>query len=348
MRDRTHDFLSYFGAMLALVLTGLLLTHATSASAQELLVNGSFESPVAPALGNNFYTTIPNWTALNVTPAQAQPFNIIRPHAGYASNPQATPIGGGTQYLDITSASATIRQSFTLSQSGVVSFGGWYSVRDFSQALTGLTISLRNSAGTVMATGSTSFAATDPIGLWKQIAVSNIALPAGTYHFDADIPNYANFDLATVVLQPYVTSTKVSQVYWDPVNLLTNPKLIPGALTTYTITVSSPGYALAANTVNLADVTPAGLALIVTDFGGVGSGPAEFTASGSGLAYSYAGLSSTTDRLDFSNNGGTTWTYVPVAGADGSDPAVTAIRLRPGNAMTANSSFTVRLRYRVK
>jgi hypothetical protein len=338
----------YLCWMLGMALTGLLLTHATAASAQELLVNGSFESPVAPALGNNFYTTIPNWSALNVTPAQTQPFNIIRPHSGYANNPQATPTGGGTQYLDITSASATIRQSFTLSQPGVVSFGGWFSVRDFPQALSGLIISLRNSSGTVVATGSTSFVATDPIGLWKQIAVSNIALPAGTYNYDADIPNFANFDIATVVLQPYVTSTKASQPYWDPVNLFINPKLIPGALTTYTITVSSPGYAIASDSINLVDVTPAGLALVVTDFGAVGSGPADFAAGGSGLSYNYAGLSSTTDRFDFSSNGGVTWTYVPVAAGDGSDAAVTAIRVRPGNAMAANSSFTVRLRYRVR
>lgn len=334
--------------MLGAVVAGMFLAQGSAVRAQELLANRSFESPAAPALGNNFYATIPNWTAINVTPAQAQPFNIIRPHAGYANNPTATPTGGGSQYLDITSASATIRQSFTLSQPGVVSFSGWFSVRDFPQALTGLTISLRNSAGTVVATGSTSFAATDPIGLWKQVAISNVALPAGTYNFDAAIPNFANFDLASVVLQPYVTSTKASQPYWDPVNLFTNPKLIPGALTTYTISVSSPGYALTAESINLVDVTPAGLALVVTDFGVAGSGPAQFTAGSSGLSYSYAGLGSTTDRLDFSDNGGATWTYVPVAAADGTDAAVTAIRLRPGNAMAANSSFTVRLRYRVR
>ena len=65
--------------------------------AQELLANGSFETPVTPANGNNFYVTIPSWTITNVTPIQPTPYNVIRPFAGYAGNPTVTPAGGGVR-----------------------------------------------------------------------------------------------------------------------------------------------------------------------------------------------------------------------------------------------------------
>ena len=45
---------------------------------------------------------------------------------------------------------------------------------------------------------------------------------------------------------------------------------------------------------------------------------------------------SLTDDIDFSNDGGVTWTYVPTVGADGSDAAVNAIRLRPKGTMPGN------------
>ena len=90
------------------------LIGASPAAAQQLLQNRSFESPSTPANGNNFYTTIANWTLINVSPAQAQPFNVIRPWSGYANNPTATPTGGGAQYFDVNSASGDLRQTVTV------------------------------------------------------------------------------------------------------------------------------------------------------------------------------------------------------------------------------------------
>ena len=322
---------------------------ASPAVAQELLSNRSFESPVAPANGNNFYATIANWTVINVTPAQAQPFNVIRPWSGYAGNPTATPTGGGAQYLDVNAASGDIRQTVTVTGPGMLDFSGWFSVRDNQQALAGLTINIRDAGGTVIATATTSFLASDPIGLWKQVSGANVPVTAGTYIFEAVIPNPSNFDLASLVFKPGLAVTKTSTPYSDPVNGTTSPKMIPGAVAEYIISATSPSaYTVTNNTIVVIDPTPANMELIVSNIGGAGTGPAAFTAGSSGLTYTFTSLGSTTDRVDFSNNNGVSWTYTPVANANGADPSVTHIRLRPQGAMAPSSTFSFRARYRIK
>lgn len=319
-------------------------------TAQELLLNRSFESALTPTPvnGNNFYVTIPNWTVINVTPANPTPWNIVRPHAGYGGNPTVTPTGGGILYLDINTASGTIRQNVTFPSAGMVDISGWFSVRDFPQALTGLIINVRNVAsGSVVATTSTSFTAADPIGLWRRAAATNLPVGAGAHIFEVNIPNFANFDLASLVFKPALTVTKTSTAFSDGISV-TNPKLIAGAVAEYTLRATSPAsYTVTNNSIILGDATPANTALVVTDISGGGSGPAAFTAGASGLTYSFISLASATDDIEFSNNGGATWTYTPVAGGDGTDAAVTNIRLRPKGTMAASSTLQFRVRYRV-
>lgn len=335
---------------LFLVFTALLgLFAAVPARAQELLANRSFETPVAPADGNNFYTSITGWTVSNVTPAQPQPVNIIRPWSGYAGNPTATPAGGGAQYFDVNAASGTISQTVSVPSDGMVDIGGWFSVRDNQQALTGPVINLRTSGGTLVRSISTSFLASDPIGLWKQAVALNVPVAAGSYIFEVELPNPANFDLATMVFKPALAVSKTSVAQSDPLNGTSNPKLIPGGIAHYVISATSPAsYTVSANSIAIVDATPAGSDLRVANIGGAGSGPASFTANTSGLSYTYTSLASTTDNIDFSNNGGTSWTYVPVADANGVDAAVTHVRLRPQGTMAASSSFSFQLRYRVE
>lgn len=338
----TVRLLALFFALLSIAPAPLL--------AQELLVNRSFESALTPTPvnGNNFYTAIPNWTIINVAPAQTLPWNIVRPHAGYANNPTATPTGGGSLYLDVNTASGTIRQSITFPSAGMVDVSGWFSVRDFPQALTGLIINVRNVAtNTVVATTNTSFTAADPIGLWRQAAAANLPVAAGAHIFEVEIPNFANFDLASLVFKPALTVTKTSMAISDGISA-TNPKMIPAAVAEYTITATSPAsYTVTNNSIILGDATPTNTALVVTNIGGAGSGPAAFTAGSTGLTYSFISLSNTTDDIEFSSNNGTTWTYTPVAGGNGTDLAVTNVRLRPRGTMAASSTLAFRLRYRV-
>jgi hypothetical protein len=325
----------------------LFLLAPLPANAQELLLNRSFESAVTPTPvnGNNFYTTIPDWTVINVAPVQATPFNIVRPWSGYTNNAQTTPIGGSSVYLDIRSASGTIRQSFITPSQGMIDFSGWFSVREGPRALTGLNINIRNSSNVVVATANTSFVASNPLGLWKQASASNVPLAAGSYIFEVEIPDFGNFDLGSVVFKPSLTVSKISSTISDMVSL-SNPKSLPGSITEYTISATSPSsYTVTNNSLLITDTTPANMALVVSNIGGAGSGPASFSAGTTNLTYTFTSLGSTTDDIEFSNNGGTNWTYVPVADANGTDSNVTTVRLRPKGSMAASSTFSFNLRY---
>jgi hypothetical protein len=57
-----------------------------------------------------------------------------------------------------------------------------------------------------------------------------------------------------------LTVTKTSSVYWDPFNLLVNPKAIPGAIVTYTITVSNGAGGSDATSVSITDSLAAEIA----------------------------------------------------------------------------------------
>ncbi|HEY0149482.1 MAG TPA: hypothetical protein VGB70_10830 [Allosphingosinicella sp.] len=154
----------------------------------------------------------------------------------------------------------------------------------------------------------------------------------------------------SVVAPAPLTVVKSSQANHDPINGSSNPKLIPGGRAAYTISVSNPNnFTVTANSIVITDPTPAGLHLRVADINGSGSGPVLFEngSPSSGLTYAYAGPASTTDDVEFSNNNGASWTYQPVANGSGTDPAVTAVRIRPKGTMAANSSFSLRLLYQI-
>ena len=159
----------------------------------------------------------------------------------------------------------------------------------------------------------------------------------------------------TVTAGPTLTYLKSVGTFSDPLNNTTNPKSIPGALQVYTLRLTNQGAGIVdSNTVAIVDAVPANTTLFVQDLGVAGSGPVAF-ANGtptSALTYTFSGLGNGGDDLEFSNNGGTTWAYTPVANADGCDPAVTHIRVRPKGTMAGatgagNPFFEVRFRVRV-
>lgn len=214
--------------MLALVMAALL--HSLAAPpvlAQELLANRSFELPAGPNAGNNLYASVPSWTIAAQGNTDSSLWNIIRPFSGYCCNQAlTTPSGGGSQYLDINGTWAQIRQTVTMTQAGTVRFSGWFSTRDGTTALTGSALYLKNTAGTTLATVAVTFTSADPAGSWKQGVSGNIWLPAGTYYFEAYIPNPANFDLASVYRQPTYSLGSPTTMRQCPAA----PQQLPGTL----------------------------------------------------------------------------------------------------------------------
>ena len=153
-----------------------------------------------------------------------------------------------------------------------------------------------------------------------------------------------------IFCNPYteLAATKVSAVITDPVNGTTNPKFIPGALVEYTIGVSNTGVSPTdTGTISIVDTVPADTKFCIASISG--AGPVRFIdgSPASGLTYSYTSLASATDNLQFSNNGGASWTYTPVADADGCDPAVTHVRVTPSGAFAQGGAFSLRMRFRV-
>lgn len=159
----------------------------------------------------------------------------------------------------------------------------------------------------------------------------------------------------TVTSGPTLVHMKTVAVLSDPVNNTTNPKSIPGAIEVYTIRLTNQGSGgVDTNSISIIDSIPTNTAMYVLDIGGTGSGPVAFSNGSptSALTYAYTALNSTSDNLDFSNDGGATWSYTPAANANGCDPAVTHIRVKPQGTMAANVGsgnpyFEIRFRVRV-
>ncbi|MEQ1629945.1 MAG: hypothetical protein ABL873_05495, partial [Gallionella sp.] len=178
-----------------------------------------------------------------------------------------------------------------------------------------------------------------PLGNYANSATVNYKV--GGVAKSSSIDATANVQL---VAKPTINLSKVVKAFSDPVDGTTNPKFLPGGVAEYTVTASNAGGA--ADGVIIEDFVPANTTLYVRDLATVGSGPVMFTPGLSGLSYQYLGLSSMVDDLEFFN--GTVWTTVPAPGADGCDPTITKIRVKPTGTFAGNittpPSFTVSFR----
>ncbi|MEE9330949.1 MAG: hypothetical protein V3U89_01855 [Methylophilaceae bacterium] len=202
-------------------------------------------------------------------------------------------------------------------------------------------------------------ASTAPITL--TVAVSAPSLPSVTNtasvsgnNFDNVSGNNSNSDTASVTADPSITLKKTSKTISDPVNGNTNPKAIPGALSQYTLKATNTGLGAADNnSIVLSDAIPANTALYVNDISGAGTGPVRFVDGSppSGLTYAFSSLSSTTDNLSFSNNGGTSYNYSPTADANGVDSSVTHLKMATQGAFLGDNGSgapNFELKFRVK
>jgi uncharacterized repeat protein (TIGR01451 family) len=157
---------------------------------------------------------------------------------------------------------------------------------------------------------------------------------------------YNNADpsvVATFTAVPNVVILKAVTAYSDPVNGTTNPKAIPGAVMTYSLKVTNFGLGPTdSNSISITDPIPANTSLVV---------------SGSPVIFSDgtppSGLTFTSANVQYSNDGGVTYTYVPTPGPSGADPNVTNLRITPAGKLNAsdgtnNPNFTISFKVIIK
>jgi Domain of unknown function (DUF2341) len=176
-----------------------------------------------------------------------------------------------------------------------------------------------------------------PGGPWLPLSLANIPLESRKC---PTIQTTVSFGAGEASTCPALTITHNVQPLSDPVHGTTNPKSIPGAIVQNRTIVRNSGTGpVDANTVIIAEIVPPDMSLSVADFDGSTAGPVRFTdgTPASGLTYTFVALGDMTDDVEFSNDNGASYGYVPVPDGNGLDAAVTHFRIRPKNVLLGNS-----------
>jgi uncharacterized repeat protein (TIGR01451 family) len=144
---------------------------------------------------------------------------------------------------------------------------------------------------------------------------------------------------------PSFTVVKSSQITSDPFNGSTNPKAIPGAEVLYTIRLTNSGTGTTtANTVLVSDPVPANTELFVNSLGG-SCGMFLFTDGSPSSS-----LSCNPANIQYSTNGGLSWTSSASPNPQGYDPAVTNVRVTLSGSFAPNTGTApfMELRFQVR
>lgn len=271
-------------------------------------------SSISPGDTTTYTVTISNTTGITLT-------NVIFKDPAVAN-------------LNISSVACSA-QSATCPTSGSTTVG-------YMQGATGITIPQMLAGGTETFTINGQLTG-NPTGTLTNQASASIGTAATTA------------SVSGTIVYPGLSNSKTVTLLNDPVNGTTNPKSIPGSESLYSIAVTNTGLGrVDSGSVVITDPIPANTMLYVGNLGGSPAGPVNFIDSGSGLTFTYASLSSTTDDVDFSKDGGVTWGYTPVPDASGYDAAVTNIRFNPKGRMYAWSGvgaypgFTLQFKVKLK
>lgn len=178
--------------------------------------------------------------------------------------------------------------------------------------------------------------------------VSLAGLCIGTRDFGTGT---STIDVTLTVTPRDATITMTSTTTWDPVNGTSYPKTLPGSRRRIAANLANPDLVpLDSGSLNVILPTPAGT-YIALDGDGASGGAAIVLTDGSpasGVSARYGTPADATDNVDFSADGGATWTYAPVAGNNASQSAVTHVRIRPQGPMARQSNFSVSVPYLVR
>ena len=195
----------------------------------------------------------------------------------------------------------------------------------------------------------------DPIGIATIITTA-------TSSFNTSV-NRSVTDTVEVIPYPDLVLMKTSQANYDPANLYSNPKRIPGGYVHYTIRLTNTGEGPADNdTIIITDQIPPNTELFVGDLGGNPAGSPVLFVDGpgtdtSGLNLMFSGLGVVGDGIEFSNAPGPPYTYnydpTPNMDADGFDSNVSSILINPSGVFNgansgSNPYFEIIFRVRVQ
>ncbi|HHS92432.1 MAG TPA: lamin tail domain-containing protein, partial [Campylobacterales bacterium] len=139
---------------------------------------------------------------------------------------------------------------------------------------------------------------------------------------------------------PDIKLSKSSLTVYDPINLTTNPKAIPGAIVKYSISAINEGLGSTdVNSIAIVDKVPDNMRLCVITLNRCNE-----TVFVDGTVSSTLSLGS----LEYSNNNGVDFNYTPTADVEGFDGDVTHIRMKLDGSFAASDginhpSFTLDL-----
>lgn len=188
---------------------------AFGARAQNLLINGDFETSPPPGNGEHLGVSVPSWvdthqTWTNNAGNQMTELDLVTvdgpggyDYGSHGPESDATAPGAGVaqHYLD-TLGMDTVYQSFTASCGGMVSFGGDFSTRDNSR-FAKFTVELRAGTGAngALVAGSGSIPLPPVIsktGPWYHESLSANLTAGATYSLVVTMDDDANLDNAFV------------------------------------------------------------------------------------------------------------------------------------------------------
>ena len=146
---------------------------------------------------------------------------------------------------------------------------------------------------------------------------------------------------------PSITTVKAVQTFSDPYNNTTNPKVIPGSVMLYTVTVLNSGTGSTdAGTIVITDPIPPSTSMCVSTL--CSNPPVTFICSATpacGLTYTYA------TAMTYTNQPGGVgpYNYTPSPDASGYDASVTGFQVKPSGAFNGSGAqFIIQFRVRVK
>ena len=207
MNKRT--FFSIAGA------AALVFSATSNLSAAELLLNGSFESPIQTTNGDHTSVAADSWTAAANSYTNTNVLgdcNIVRgPVTGTGAATTITPIVG-SQSFDGVGGNVFVSQSFTLTTASALHVQAYIGGRDSTSATGAGSFFQLGTVTTTLGVPSgfnalyTSNTVNPATGTWSLVQLNTAVLAPGTYRFTVSLGDPDHLDRASITNVPEPTT----------------------------------------------------------------------------------------------------------------------------------------------